>query len=101
MSSDEAGGVGRKKNSGASKLLEFSKTPHGRTHQKFSATLSALEKSDIQVRRKNAGGDGVHANSRFCPFQGKRFRQSSYPSFAGTVCGDFIERHERSDGGNV
>ena len=47
MSSNEAGRIGGEKHTSACKLIEFSKPLHGRAHQKFPATLSAVEQGDI------------------------------------------------------
>lgn len=97
MAGDIAGRVGREKNCGARKFIEFAETPHRRTREKFLAAFGAVEQSGVEFRAKDAGCDGVDANAFAGPFDREGFGQGGDRGFAGGIGSDFIEGDERGE----
>jgi len=101
VTSDKAGGFGSQENGGPGQFIELSEAVHGRTQQEFPAALGAVEQPGVQVGAKDAGSDGVDADSLRSPFDRKRFGERGDGGFAGGVGGNFIQGHEGGERGNI
>src|SRR4029077_11157256 len=55
----------------------------------------------VQVGAKDAGSDGVDADSLRSPFDRKRFGERGDGGFAGGVGGNFIQGYEGGERGNI
>src|SRR6266850_5125828 len=70
----KTGCVGGEKDCGARQLLNISKSPHGRSRQKFAPTFSFIQELCVEGRAKHSWRNRVYANAMRRPFDRQRFR---------------------------
>src|SRR4051812_47028962 len=71
------------KHGSSNELIKFAETLHGRSQQKFLSASGSVQQGGIEVSTKDAGSNGIYANSITGPFNCQGFGERGNGSFTG------------------
>src|SRR5260370_40897117 len=96
MSGYEARRIRSQENCGAHKFLQLAEPAHGSASDELLTARCAVEQAFIQIGAKNAGRNGIHADSVLRPLHGQGLGQRHHTSLAGSIRRNLIKSAARS-----